>query len=56
MLLISTDLYQSHGVPSLLKLAFLSGVVVVVKFIYSEKVTEFCEISTNYLYFALPVK
>ena len=26
------------------------------KFIYSEKVTKFCEISTNYLSFVLPVK
>ena len=28
----------------------------VVKFIYSEKATKFCEISTNYLSYVLPVK
>ena len=27
-----------------------------VKFIYSEKATKFCEISTNYLSYVLPVK
>ena len=27
-----------------------------VKFIYSEKATKFCEISTNYLFNVLPVK
>ena len=27
-----------------------------VKFIYSEKVTKFCEISTNYLFYVLPLK
>ena len=29
---------------------------IVVKFIYSEKAAKFCEISTNYLSYVLPVK
>merc|ERR1719362_635500 len=28
----------------------------VIKFMYSEKATKFCEISTNYLSYVLPVK
>ena len=36
----------------------ISGVsfISVVKFIYSEKATKFCEIFTNYLSYVLPVK
>ena len=30
--------------------------VIIIKFIYSEKATKFCEISTNYLSYVLPVK
>ena len=35
---------------------FLSCLHFFLKFIYSEKATKFCEISTNYLSYELPVK
>ena len=33
-----------------------AAVLFQIKFIYSEKATKFCEISTNYLSYVLPVK
>ena len=35
---------------------FLPEIRVYIKFIFSEKATKFCEISTNYLSYVLPVK
>ena len=68
---MSSDVAVATGIPIILEsiiffyLAMLGaifnhpldhGIFAFLKFIYSEKVTKFCEISTNYLSYVLPVK
>ena len=49
-------LWASYISVALQALVTLFKTLIQVKFIYSEKATKFCEISTNYLSYVLPVK
>ena len=55
-LIVPTVLQTSIDTGSLLKKLLGDISTLWLKFIYSEKATKFCEISTNYLSYVLPVK